>query len=273
MSVVSEWVHYGQGAYTGYVARPEDVAGPLPAVIIIQEIWGLDAHIQDVTRRFAEAGFVAFAPDLFSRNQSREAVLEAPRVAAAQAFLNAIPSSAWRNPEERAEALAGYPEAEQIQITETLNLLLNLQTRWSDFVQQLQTTSQFLRDEYEPTQGQGVASVGFCLGGALSAALAGHDPALRGGVIFYGNPPSPELLANIKAPLLGLYGELDTRISEQIPGFAEQAEAADKSFEYYIYPAAQHAFFNDTRPSYHAASAKDAYERTLKFLRGVLADR
>ena len=48
----------------GYLARPEG-DGPFPGVIVVQEWWGLDDHIKDVARRFANEGFVAFAPDLY----------------------------------------------------------------------------------------------------------------------------------------------------------------------------------------------------------------
>ncbi|TXK76952.1 dienelactone hydrolase family protein [Paenibacillus sp. N3.4] len=270
MSVGTEWVAYEGGKYSGYAAWPIGTKDALPAVIVIQEIWGVDSHIQDVARRFAQAGYMAFAPDLFARNQSKERGLEEDRVAAAQAFLNTIPSSSWRQAEERAAALATYPESEQIQLTETLEKVFGLQSKLGEFIDQIRLTSQFLRHEFAPTRGQGVASVGFCLGGALSAVLASQDPELRGAIVFYGNPPSSEALASIQAPLLGFYGELDPRITEQIPGFAEQAEAANKSFEYHIYPSAPHAFFNDSRPTYHVSSARDAFARSLGFLNKVL---
>lgn len=68
MSLVKEWVSHGEeGRYKGYVSRLEALGATAPAVIVIQEIWGVDAHIRNVADRFAQAGYVAFAPDLFAR--------------------------------------------------------------------------------------------------------------------------------------------------------------------------------------------------------------
>jgi carboxymethylenebutenolidase len=66
---------------TGYLVRPETTE-PRPAVVVIQEWWGLNAHIQDVTQRIADAGFVALAPDLYhgkvvtEPDEARKAVME-----------------------------------------------------------------------------------------------------------------------------------------------------------------------------------------------------
>jgi carboxymethylenebutenolidase len=75
----------------------------------------------------------------------------------------------------------------------------------------------------------------------------------------------------IQAPLLGPHGELDPRINCTIPAFAAAAEQHRKSFEWHIYPGAQHAFFNGYRPSYDIAAARDAFVRVLGFLQQHLA--
>ncbi|HVW27160.1 MAG TPA: dienelactone hydrolase family protein [Polyangiaceae bacterium] len=57
MSLKTEWVPYGSGGeYAGYLAYPANAPKPLPGVLIVQEAWGVDAHIEAVTRRFARAG-------------------------------------------------------------------------------------------------------------------------------------------------------------------------------------------------------------------------
>ena len=63
-------VHFGAGDAQGYLARPDSGTGP--GVIVIQEWWGLNAHIEDVADRFAAAGFVALAPDLYHGKETRE---------------------------------------------------------------------------------------------------------------------------------------------------------------------------------------------------------
>ncbi|MCA0754264.1 dienelactone hydrolase family protein [Paenibacillus sp. N4] len=272
MSLITEWVRYGaDGEYRGYAARPAHAGEPLPAVIVLQEIWGVDEHIRDVTERFARAGYVAFAPDLFAENGEPAGALSEERIGDAKRFLNTIPPAAWRDGEKRKEALSALPADRGSTIEETLGQLFDLGGRFPDFIHRITTASAWLRGSFAPSRGRGVASVGFCLGGALSAALAAKDAGLSGAVIFYGNPPAGELLSDIGCPLLGLYGELDKRITDAVPAFAAALEAAGKSFEHRIYRGAQHAFFNDTRPSFHPDAARDAFTRTLEFLQRTLA--
>jgi len=115
-----------------------------------------------------------------------------------------------------------------------------------------------------------LASVGFCWGGARSFLLAAESRRLRAAVVFYGSAPPPEQLARVRVPVLGLYGGTDERITSKVPEVAAALERAKKPFEYKVYPAAGHAFFNDTGERYDPAAAKDAWARTLAFLRAHL---
>jgi carboxymethylenebutenolidase len=84
----ARWVSFpvdGTAAH-GYLARPAAATAPLPAVIVIQEIWGVDAHVQDLVQRFATAGYVALAPDLYSRIESNVALDEQQADSLQQAF-------------------------------------------------------------------------------------------------------------------------------------------------------------------------------------------
>ena len=93
MSINEEWIKYGKdNVYSGFAARLDGVEA-LPAVIVIQEIWGVDGHIQDVVRRLAAAGYAAFAPDLFSLEGNYPDALLPERIELAKSFLNTIPSS------------------------------------------------------------------------------------------------------------------------------------------------------------------------------------
>jgi carboxymethylenebutenolidase len=270
VTIHEEWIRYGsKNEFTGYAARLANVKEPMPAVIVIQEIWGVDDHIQDVTRRLAGAGYTAFAPDLFSLDGSHPDPLRPERVELAKSFLNSLPPAAWRNPVERDEALNLLPPEERLLVAETLGVLLGgLNT--DNFIGNIVAAAAFLRNEYAYSKGQGVASVGFCLGGALSGLLASQDPQLKSAVIYYGNAPSAERIATIACPVLGFYGELDKRLIDGLPSFVENMKEADKSLEYYVYPNAQHAFFNDTRPSYHNAASRISYTRLLSFLNETL---
>jgi hypothetical protein len=109
MRITTDWVcHDGR---LGYLAWPERAATPLPAVLVIQEIWGVDTHIQDVTVRLASAGYAAFALDLYATNGRRPESMTVERIAEVQAFTNTLPRTAWANPAERDAELAKLPEA------------------------------------------------------------------------------------------------------------------------------------------------------------------
>jgi carboxymethylenebutenolidase len=265
VSLQASWISYGpEGKYTGYLAKPSAIAGPLPAVIVLQEIWGVDPHIQDVTNRFAMAGYVAFAPDLYALNGERPAPLKDDRIESMKAFLDSLPIGSWGNQEAREQALSGKPEQERKQLKETQEAIFNMD--FPGYLKRVTAAAAYLRDEEPASKGQKVGSVGFCLGGALSAQLACLDPQLSAAVIFYGNAPQPEQLAGIACPVLGLYGGKDARITDNVPAFADAMKAAGKTFVSHVYPEAPHAFFNDTRPSYRADAARDAFSRTLAFL-------
>ena len=122
-------------------------------------------------------------------------------------------------------------------------------------------------DKHARVRGGRLGSVGFCWGGARSFTLAAESERLRAAVVFYGSAPPPEKLAQVRAPVLGLYGETDERITSRVPEVAEALKKAGKQFEYKIYTGAGHAFFNDTGERYNAEAAKDAWARTLAFLR------
>jgi carboxymethylenebutenolidase len=112
-----------------------------------------------------------------------------------------------------------------------------------------------------------LASIGFCWGGARSFLLAAEPNKLKAAVVFYGTAPASEQLAKVHCPVLGIYGETDTRITSKVPEVDAEMKKLKKSFEYKVYDGAGHAFFNDTGDRYNAAAAKDAWVRTLAFLK------
>ncbi|WDL95985.1 dienelactone hydrolase family protein [Alicyclobacillus sp. ALC3] len=271
MSVKTEWVRYGaDNQYLGFAAVLENAKTPLPAVIVIQEIWSVDEHIQDVTTRFAEAGYVAFAPDLYAVNGERPETLRTERIGLVKQFLNSVPPSVWHNADDRAAALAKLPEEEQKAIGETFSTLFG-GLQMDRYMPQVTATSAFLRETYEPSKGQGVASVGYCMGGSLSALLSASDPDLRGAAVYYGSVlPDEAGIDRITCPVRAFYGEDDVRLIPAIQTFEENMRKAGKSVEVDIYKGANHAFFNDGRPSYEVNAARDALAKTLSFFNEVL---
>lgn len=133
-------------------------------------------------------------------------------------------------------------------------------------VQDLQSAFEYLKTlSYVKPQNIGV--IGYCWGGGNSLLMATRVNGLRTAVVYYGpNPSNIDSIANIAGPVLGIYGELDTRITVNVPQLAEAMKKHGKTFEYKIYPDAAHAFFNDTGTRYSAVAATDAWKVTLEFL-------
>ncbi len=245
-----------------YLAVPEGATRRTrhPAVIVIHEIFGPDAHIRDVCGRFAKLGFVAAAPDLFSGDLHR--LLTPANIALAMQAFASAPPDLRRDPSKMAAFAASQPP-ERRPILEAFGTISQPAVQ-DGFARDLAAVARYVRalPEVDP---QRVGSVGFCFGGAMSARLATVDPELRAAVVFYGQNPPFDAVARIGAKVLGLYGAEDPGITQTVPAFADAMNAAGKSFEYHVYPGAKHAFFNDTRPNYHAASATDAWDRVVRF--------
>ena len=251
-----------------YLAFPDATKfkGRRPAVVVIHEIFGPDAHIRSVGRRFADLGYVSAAPDLFT-GELHSLLTPANVALATQAFAQA-PPDLRRDPSKMAAFAASQPP-ERRPILAVFGKIGQPQVQ-AGFARDLHAVAQFVRGlpEVDPRR---VGSVGFCFGGTMSARLATDDPELRAAVVFYGQNPPAEDIPRIRARVLGLYGSEDPGITQTVPGFAEAMMAAGKSFEYHVYPGAKHAFFNETRPNYHRESAIDAWDRVTRFLADTFA--
>jgi carboxymethylenebutenolidase len=112
-----------------------------------------------------------------------------------------------------------------------------------------------------------IGSIGFCMGGGLSLLFACRNKQLAAAAVFYGRNPSPiDQVKNIQCPILCNYAGADMAITESDIDLLKQTLTKyKKSFDIKTYPGAPHAFFNDTRESYRAEAAKDAWTRTLQF--------
>jgi carboxymethylenebutenolidase len=153
--------------------------------------------------------------------------------------------------------LGGYPGDED-KAREVFPKLDQAKTR-EDFV----AAAAYLKGRPDCTGKIGV--VGFCYGGGIANMLATRLPDLGGAVPFYGNQPSAEDAAKIKAPLLIHYAETDDRINAGWPAYETALKAANVKYEMFKYPGTQHGFNNDTTPRYDAAAAKLAWQRTVDF--------
>lgn len=117
-----------------------------------------------------------------------------------------------------------------------------------------------------------VGATGFCMGGAMTLALASTGQ-LDAAVPFYGFPQQEPDWSNLRGPVQMHFAEHDDYFSPKAAAeLAEKLKAAGKDAELFVYEGTEHAFFNDTRPDVHnAAASKQAWDRALPFLKSHLS--
>jgi carboxymethylenebutenolidase len=223
------------GEIPAYRAQPAS-GGPFPTVLVVQEIFGVHEHIKDVCRRFARLGYQAVAPELFFRQGDVSKVTD---------FKDII-----------SKVVSKVPDAQ---------VLADLDT----------TATWASKSGGDPKR---LAITGFCWGGRIVWLYAAHNPALKAGVAWYGRLTSPkndlqpahplDLVASLKAPVLGLYGGADSGIPNETVAEMQAAlkESGGKS-EIVLYPDTPHAFFADYRPSYRKEQAEDGWKKLLDWFK------
>ena len=216
------------GSAPGYLAAPESGRGP--ATIVLQEWWGLEAHIKDVCDRFAGEGFFALAPDLY-----------------------------------RGETTEQPDEAEQKMMAMSMDQAEKDMRGAVDFLA-----------EQDGVEGQGIGSVGFCLGGGLSVWAVTVNPKVTAVVSYYYVMPhgQPDL-SRREGPVLGHFGTNDDFNSlEDIDALKQEiAGASGHEVTFELYEGAGHAFFNDhdRLGTYDSDAADRSWRRTVDFLRSNLS--
>lgn len=154
----------------------------------------------------------------------------------------------------------------------------NLASAWSQALDREQAvrillgTLRFLQEK-EPIYAEHIGVIGFCLGGSLALLLACRAPELKAAIPFYGDVPDPiDQVSRIRCPVLFVAGGKDRWINESKVRTLEEAfERYGVQGEVRVYPEADHAFFNDTRPEvYNAPAAQDAWTRALGLLSRTL---
>ena len=124
--------------------------------------------------------------------------------------------------------------------------------------------------DHEATTGDKAGVVGFCMGGALALYTATKNAKVGACVVFYGGHPNvkPDL-PKLESPVLSISGDKDKSVTpEVVHKLEQQVKSLGKKIDVIIYPGADHAFFNDTRPTvYVPEAAEDAWQRTIDFFR------
>jgi carboxymethylenebutenolidase len=214
-----------------------------PGLIVIEEIWGVNDHIRSVADRFVVEGFSVISPELLPAG-----LLE---------MLTPEFQKDMHDPEKRDEAQPKLREAMQpIQQPDYARSAIAI----------LKACVDYLRAD-ENVNGE-VSVLGFCFGGSYSFHLAAHDDRIKAAVPFYGQAPSEEEIPDIHCPILAFYGDQDANLMASLPKLKEEMQKNGKDFEAVVYQDVGHAFFNDTNiRAYDAASAQDAWAKTISFLK------
>ena len=220
-----------------YVARPAAKKNP-PVVLVVQEIFGVHAYIQDVCRRLAHAGYLAIAPELYARQGKASDYTEIAKL--------------------QAELVSKVPDE---QVLQDLDATLTWAAKAGGNVRKAAITG-FCWG--------GRVTWLYAATGRVKAGVAWYG-RLEGQASA--NTPSHPLaqVTQLKAPVLGLYGGQDTGIpmasvARMQEALAHGSKAAQAS-EFVVYPDAPHAFHADYRASYREAAAKDGWQRLLQWLR------
>lgn len=226
-------VKAGNRTVNAFIVYPE-VKNKATAVLIIHEIFGMSDWVRSMADQFAEAGYIAIAPDLLSGM--------APNGGGTSDFAD---SNGVR------QAFSNLPPD---QITSDLNAV-------ADYVSKL------------PAANGKVAVAGFCWGGTQTFRFATNRPTLAAAFVFYGSgPEKPEDMARIKCPVYGFYGGNDARITATVPKSEEMMKAAGKKYEPKIYDGAGHGFMRAGEdPANTNAANKTARDEGWKKLKEVLS--
>ena len=222
-----------------YRAMPASGQG-FGTILVVQEIFGVHAHIADICRRFAKAGYYAMAPELYFRHGDPKTYPEIPKLVS--------------------ELVSKVPDAQ--------------------VMGDLDSAVEFAKSEGKADTAK-LGITGFCWGGRIVWMYAGHNPALKAGVAWYGplvrpgtelQPKNPiDLVKDLKAPVLGLYGGADSGIpNDSVEKMREALKtgspAAQKS-QIELYPDTPHGFNADYRPSFRKDQAEDAWKKAIAWFK------
>ncbi len=235
-------IDVGGAAMNAYVARPAG-AEALPAVIVWMEIFGINSHIRDVTERIAREGYVAIAPDYFHRT--------APGME------------------------LGYDDAGMAEGMKHLGML-----QADQMIADAEATLAYLRGR-DDVSSSGVGVMGFCIGGHMTyltacetdvaAAASYYGGGIAGPEGPGGAPSTVSRTGKIRGRINCYFGGQDGMIPmDQVDAIKKALADAGVAHEVTIYEPADHGFNCDQRATYHEASARDAWAKTVALFDEVL---
>jgi carboxymethylenebutenolidase len=228
-------------AIPAYLAHPIESAD-CPTVVVIQEVFGVNAHIRAVTERIAQEGYIAIAPHIYHRQSPGFAV--------------------------------GYDEAAL-----ALGRQYKNGTQADELLSDVQGAIAYVQQHFADVP-VAVGCIGFCFGGHV-AYLAATLPAIQATASFYGagisqftpggGAPTLSRTADIHGTMYAFFGMQDPLIT---PAEVDKIEATLRTHQVdhriYRYPEATHGFFCDQRASYDAGAAQDAWTHVMRLFQEKL---
>lgn len=229
-------ISVADGNIPAYRAMPKKGKN-LPVILVIQEIFGVHEHIKDVCRRFAKLGYMAIAPEMFARQGDVSKMTDIGEILS--------------------KVVAKVPD-EQV---------------FAD----LDATLTYVKSTGRANMNK-LASVGFCWGGRTVWLYSAHNPNVKAGVAYYGllNGMKSDIKANdpvdiastLKVPVLGLYASQDSFIKpEIIEQMQAELEKSGSQSEIVVFPAVNHGFYADYRPTYNRTAADYSWQLTRDWLK------
>lgn len=230
------------GGMEAYFAVP-DLEGRFPVVLVVQEIFGLHEHIRDICRRFAHAGYLAVAPQLYQRQGDASQYTEIPVLI--EKIVSKVPDQQVMQDLDASLVWAGLHGGDLSRVAVTGYC-------WGGRIT-------WLYAAHQPKVKAGVAWYG--------RLVTGHGPLQTIHPV--------DITARMHAPVLGLYGGKDAGIPmvdvQKMRERLQQGNENGKASEIHVYQDADHAFYADYRPSYLKAAADDAWKRCLAWMDRHLA--
>ncbi|MGC2238286.1 MAG: dienelactone hydrolase family protein [Pyrinomonadaceae bacterium] len=228
------------GTIPAYRAMPDKKGKKFPVVLVVHEIFGVHEYIQDLCRRFAKQGYMAIAPALYARQGNVETIATVQEL--------------------NRDIFSKIPDTQSMEF-------LDASVAWA---------------KKNSGNTKKLSITGFCWGGRIVWLYAAHNKQVDAGAAWYGRLVNPanapkneaqptmpiDIAKDLKVPVLGLYGGLDTGIPlDTVQRMQEELKKGKSGSEIIVYPNAQHGFNADYRPSYNKEAATDAWAKMLEWFK------